>query len=97
MSVVSQNIQQFRRRLRELHDKKRVSKRELQGLFWDVYELFVVMHEETADPFGAMMPPPSLFKVDKDTFDEVVKLDKEKKAKAGEPVDFKHRGEGQYL
>ncbi len=55
----------FYRKLRKLNDQKKVSKRELLGLYFDLYELLMAMSEESraADLFEAMAPPPGMMKM----------------------------------
>lgn len=55
----------FYRKLRKLNDKKKVTKRELLGLYFDMYELLMAISEEarTDALMESMMPPPGVMKM----------------------------------
>lgn len=95
MGVTQHNIQEFRRRIRLIADKKNPSKREILGLLFDVYEIFVVMAEDrdTAEMMSMFdIPPGKVYKVSPEKFDEVVTHDKNAKGRA-----IEENSPGQYL
>lgn len=98
MDVTQHNIRELRKRLRALQDKDQVSKRELLGVLFDVYEIFVTLHEDQTEaamaPMMSELFGPKVYKVSPEEFDEVVKRDKQAtKEKASTPS----AGPGQYL
>lgn len=74
----------FYRRLRKLNDKKKVRKRELLGLYFDLYELFMAMSEEarTEALMETIMPPPGMMKM----FKIPGKGEEEKDAEEEKPI-----------
>ncbi len=65
MSPSEESVQNFRKRLRLMQDKRFIRKRELLGLLFDVYELFMVHAEEKNIQTLLDLPvavPKSLFK-----------------------------------
>jgi len=84
---VNQQLAVFRARLRKMQDKGKPSNSELLGLFFDLYEIFMVMSDDLQDEMMSVMSGlPQMLKVDKDTFDKVVERDKKA-----------DKGKGQYL
>jgi hypothetical protein len=93
-SGINQHLAQFRARIRALQDKKNPSNRELLGLFFDLYEIFMVlsddMKEELAEAVVGSMPQ---FKaMDEETFKKLVGGSDKKNAKTEDA-----KGKGQYL
>lgn len=79
---------QFYRKLRKLNDKKKVSKREILGLYFDLYELLMAISEEARmnDLMDSVMPPPGMMKMFKlpSGKDEDDKEEKPSKGKTGQ-------------
>jgi len=90
---INQHLAVFRTRIRKLQDKGNPSNHELLGLFFDLYEIFMVMSEDIHQDLAESILGTQLMKVDKDTFDKVVERDKEASAKKTAPKVSK----GQYL
>lgn len=101
MDVTTHNIKEFRKRLRAMQDKENISKRELLGVMFDLYEILITMVEDQKELVASSMMSemfgPKVYKVDPETFDEVVKRDKETtRTKPSKSIE-KIPGTGQYL
>jgi len=96
VSDMNQHLAAYRAKLRKLQDQGKATNHELLGLHFDLYEIFMVLSEDTkSDMLEAMMGAggPKMFKLSPEEFDKVVESDKKAKKATGEPKISK----GQYL
>jgi hypothetical protein len=105
MSTTAKAAYEFRKRLRDISDQDNVTARQLVGLFYDVYELFMVMQEEMdvhdaesslSSSIGSLLggggsKQPRIMKISPEEFDELTnKRDKKDK-------DVYEPSKGQYI
>lgn len=81
----------FYRNLRKLNDKKKVTKREILGLYFDLYELLMAISEEnrTAELMESLMPPPGVMRM--------LQIPSDKKEKDAEEKEARPHTPGQYI